>query len=67
MLACRLIGMKEVPAIQVEHLSEQQKQAFMLADNRLAEISEWDERLLGEQLKILSGGRAEFPDRSDGL
>jgi ParB-like chromosome segregation protein Spo0J len=52
-LACRLLGMKEVPTIRLEHLSEQQKQAFVLADNRLAEVSEWDEKLLGEQLKIL--------------
>jgi DNA modification methylase len=66
-LACRSIGMKEVPAIQVEHLSEQQKQAFMLADNRLAEKSEWDERLLGEQLKILAEVELNFPIEATGF
>jgi len=38
----------------LEHLSEAQAKAFMIADNRLTEISVWDDRLLAEQLKELS-------------
>jgi DNA modification methylase len=53
-LACKLLGWSEVPTISLEHLSEVQAKAFMIADNRLTEISEWDERLLAEQLKELS-------------
>src|ERR1700751_4266761 len=36
--ACRHLGWTEVPAIRIDHLTEAQKRAFMLADNRLTEI-----------------------------
>jgi len=53
-LAARLLGMTRIPTIKVEHLTEAQLRGFVIADNRLAENSVWDERLLGEQLKALS-------------
>jgi hypothetical protein len=53
-LAAHLLGMIEVPTIKLEHLTDAQRRAFMIADNRLTEKSVWDERLLGEQLKELS-------------
>jgi DNA modification methylase len=53
-MACRTLGYAEVPTIMLEHLTESQAKAFMIADNRLTEISEWDDRLLAEQLKALS-------------
>jgi hypothetical protein len=34
--------------------------AFLIADNRLTENSSWDERMLGEQLKILSALELDF-------
>jgi hypothetical protein len=34
--------------------------AFLIADNRLTENSTWDERMLGEQLKILSELELDF-------
>jgi DNA modification methylase len=52
--ACRQLGFVEVPTIMLEHLSEAQVRAFMIADNRLTENSSWDDRLLAEQLKELS-------------
>jgi ParB-like chromosome segregation protein Spo0J len=51
--ACR-IGRETVPVIRLSHLTESQRAAFLIADNRLTENSTWDERMLGEQLKILS-------------
>jgi DNA modification methylase len=54
LLACKLLGITEVPTIRLEHLTETQARAFTIADNRLNENSEWDYQLLGEQLKILS-------------
>ena len=54
LLACRLLGWREVPTICLEHLSAAQKQAFMIADNRLTENSVWNDRLLAEHLKELS-------------
>lgn len=53
-LAAELLGMTQVPTIKLEHLTEAQKRAFMIADNRLTENSAWDKGLLGEQLKELS-------------
>jgi ParB-like chromosome segregation protein Spo0J len=49
-----------VPTISIDHLSEAQAQAFMIADNRLTENSTWDDRLLGEQLKVLSELQLDF-------
>ena len=54
LLACRELGWTEVPTIRLEHLSEAQAKAFMIADNRLTDTSVWDDRLLAEQLKELS-------------
>jgi DNA modification methylase len=53
-LACALLGRAEVPTIRLDHLSEAQARAFMIADNRLTENSLWNEQLLAEQLKDLS-------------
>jgi DNA modification methylase len=59
-LAARLLGISELPAIRLEHLTESQALAFMIADNRLTENSAWNERLLAEQLKILSEAELDF-------
>jgi DNA modification methylase len=52
--ACQLLGWIEVPTICLEHLSEAEARAFMIADNRLTENSDWNEQLLAEQLHDLS-------------
>jgi hypothetical protein len=52
--------MAEVPTIRLEHLSEQQAKAFIIADNRLTEKADWDKQLLGAQLKILSEAEIDF-------
>ena len=54
LLACELLGWKSVPTIELTHLSETQARAFRIGDNRLTEISEWDDRLLGEVLRELT-------------
>jgi DNA modification methylase len=54
LLACRELGIPEVPTLCLEHLTDAQIRAFMIADNRLTEIATWDDRLLAEQLKDLS-------------
>lgn len=54
LMACRELGWTEVPVISLEHLSEAQASAFVIADNRISETSVWDDRLLAEQLKELS-------------
>jgi DNA modification methylase len=52
--ACKLIGMDCVPAIRVGDLEDAKIRALMIADNRLTEVSKWDDQLLGEHLKVLS-------------
>jgi hypothetical protein len=42
------------PTLCFDHLTPAQIRAFRIADNRLTEISVWDDRLLAEQLKELS-------------
>ena len=41
-MAGRKLGLKEVPAIRLGHLTENQKKAYILADNRIALNSSWD-------------------------
>ena len=52
-LAARKLGLAEVPVIALGHLSEAQKRAYILADNRLAEQAGWDRELLGLELADL--------------
>jgi DNA modification methylase len=52
--ACRQLGWTTVPTISLAHLTPAQAKAFLIADNRLTENSEWNDRLLAEQLKELS-------------
>lgn len=41
-MAAKLLGMKTVPCVFVEGLTEAQRRAYILADNRLTELGEWD-------------------------
>ena len=50
-LAAIKLGLREVPCIVGDHLSEEQVKAFRLADNRVAEIATWDDDLLKEEMK----------------
>jgi DNA modification methylase len=52
--ACRQLGWTKVPTISLAHLTPAQAKAFLIADNRLTENSEWNDRLLAEQFKELS-------------
>jgi DNA methylase/ParB-like nuclease domain len=60
LLAARQLGWREVPTIQLHHLSEAQARVFMIADNRLTEISEWDDALLATQLRELAALDLDF-------
>jgi DNA modification methylase len=54
LLAARKLELKEVPVIVLDHLTEAQKRAYILADNRLAENASWDEEALSLELQELS-------------
>lgn len=55
LLAARKLGLAEVPVIVLDHLSETQRRAYMLADNRLALSAGWDDELLASELAALEG------------
>jgi len=55
LLAARELGMTTVPVIELSHLTEAQRRAYVIADNRLALEAGWDEDLLAEELKALEG------------
>ena len=46
-------GIKEVPCVFVEHLSEAQKKAYILADNRMSLDAGWDDELLKVEMESL--------------
>ena len=54
LLAARQLGMERVPVIELGHLSEAQRRAFVIADNRLAERAEWDRDLLALEVGELA-------------
>lgn len=54
-LAARKLEMTDVPVIELAHLTETQKRAFILAENKLAERSGWDTDLLALELADLQG------------
>ena len=66
-MACQQLGIEQVPTIRLEHLTEAQARAFMIADNRLTENSVWDDRLLAEQLKELSALDLDFGIEATGF
>lgn len=49
--AATQLGMETVPTIRLEHLSEAQIRALVIADNKLAELAGWDEEMLALELQ----------------
>jgi len=52
-MAARKLGMTEAPVIVLDHLSETQRRALVIADNRLAQNAGWDEEMLRVELEAL--------------
>ena len=53
-MACGELGIMDVPVISLEHLTEAQARAFMIADNRLTENAAWDKELLTVHFKEMA-------------
>ena len=53
LLAARKLGLPEVPVVVLDHLSETQRRAYIIADNRLAMSAGWDEEMLRVELQSL--------------
>lgn len=54
-LAARKLKMPDVPAIRLSHLTEAQKRAYVIADNKLALNAGWDIELLRLEINDLRG------------
>jgi ParB-like chromosome segregation protein Spo0J len=52
-MAAQHLGLAQVPCIRLAHLSEAQKRAYIIADNKLAESSRWDFGLLADEVREL--------------
>jgi hypothetical protein len=53
LLAARKLGLPEVPVVVLDHLSETQRRAYIIADNKLSENAGWDEKILAAELADL--------------
>ena len=60
LLAPRKLGLAEVPVIILDHLSETQKRAYIIADNKLADLAGWNEELLAQEFAALEREGFDF-------
>ncbi len=58
--AAKLLGLETVPTIRLSGMSEAEKRAYIIADNRLAELAGWDEKLLAIELQFLIEAEIDF-------
>ena len=58
--AAKKLGIKEVPCIMADDLTDEQVKAFRIADNKVGEIAEWDLELLDLELIDIDMDMAEF-------
>jgi DNA modification methylase len=56
------IGLKQIPTICLDRMSEADRRAYRIADNRLAELSGWDDELLKIELSFLSEIDIDLPE-----
>ncbi len=59
-MASKELGMEKIPTIQISHLTEAQKRAFIITDNKLAANSEWDNKILALELEELVALNLDF-------
>ena len=67
LLAARRVGWSDVPIVRLKHLRDAKRRAFMIADNRRAEVATWDDRLLAEQLRELASVNLDFELKTIGF
>lgn len=53
-MAAKKLGLKKVPCVFIEGLTDTQRKAYILADNRLSEMADWDTTLVAAELQALS-------------
>jgi DNA modification methylase len=58
--AAKLLELTEVPCVRLEHMTQVQKRAYVLADNKLALNAGWNEEFLAEELEAILGDDSGF-------
>ncbi len=58
--AAKQLGLVEVPTIELAHLSDAERRAYVIADNRLAELAGWDREILTIELQSLADMELDF-------
>ncbi|MGN6595921.1 site-specific DNA-methyltransferase [Sphingopyxis terrae] len=58
--AAKLLGTATVPVLRLEHMTEAEKRAYIIADNRLAELAGWDNDLLALELAAVAELDSDF-------
>lgn len=53
--AAKRLGLTNIPTIRLDHLSDAERRAYVIADNRLAELAGWDREILRIELQGLAG------------
>lgn len=53
LMAANKIGLAEIPVIVLDHLTDEERRAYIIADNRLAEDAGWDRDILADELADL--------------
>ncbi|MGE0108624.1 MAG: ParB/Srx family N-terminal domain-containing protein [Bdellovibrionales bacterium] len=51
--AAKLVGLEKIPVVVLDNLTDEEKRAYVIADNKLAENASWDKELLGEHVEVL--------------
>lgn len=59
-LAAKQLGLDQVPVIRLAFVTDADRRAFAIAENRIAELSGWDTKLLTEELTVLFEGGYEL-------
>lgn len=60
LLACKQLGMTEVPCVRLDHLTDEQRREYAIAHNATAELSEWDFDILPDELAELDLSDFDF-------
>ena len=60
LLACKQLGMAEVPCVRLDHLTDEQRREYAIAHNATAELSEWDLDILPDELAELDLSDFDF-------
>lgn len=61
------MGLESVPTIQLDHLTSEERRAYVIADNRLAELAGWDRALLSLELQALEALDLDFTTEITGF